>query len=69
MARKNCDISYTERDFETENFTGSEFEGTPKLVKAFFLETIFKTILRDFRGSNSDSFSSTDLKFDSFIAK
>ena len=40
-----------------------------KLLKPFFLETAFMTKLRDTRGSNLNSFSSTDLKFDSFIAK
>ena len=52
-----------------KNFTGSEFVGAPKLLKAFFLETIFMTNLRDTQGSNSGSFSSTNLKFGSFIAK
>ena len=63
-------ISYTHSEIlKQKNFTGSEFEGAPKLLKAFFLEIIFMTNLWDTRGSNSDSFSSTDLKFGSFIAK
>ena len=52
-----------------KNFTVSEFDGAPKLLKAFFLETIFMTNLRDTRGSNSGSFSSTYSKFGSFISK
>ena len=52
-----------------KNFNGSEFEGGAKTFKSFFLETIFMTNLWDARGSNSGSFSSTDLKFGSFIAK
>ena len=52
-----------------KNFTGSGFEGTPKFLKALFIEAIFMLKLRDTRGSNSGSFLSTDLKFGSFIAK
>ena len=47
----------------------SGLEGTPKILNAVFLETIFMSKLRDTRSSNSSSFSSTDLKFGSFIAK
>ena len=63
-------MSYTPIEIlKQKNLTGSGLDGTPKLLKPFFLETAFMTKLRDTRGSNSNSFSSTDLKFDSFIAK
>ena len=63
-------ISHTHNEIlKQNNFTGSEFEGGIKTFKSFFLETIFMTKLRDTRGSNLGSFSSTDLKFGSFIAK
>ena len=38
--KKYCYILYTERDFETENFTGSGLEGTPKLLKVFYVKTM-----------------------------
>ena len=62
-------ISHTHNEILKEkNFTGSEFEGTPKLFKAFF-SRLFLWQNYDTRGSNLGSFSSTDLKFGSFIAK
>ena len=63
------DISYTERDFETEKFHRKWDWGGAKTFKSFFLETIFMSKLWDTRGSNSSSFSSTGLKFGSCIAK
>ena len=65
-------ISHTPSEIlKQKNFTGSGFEGAPKLLKAFFsrVETLFTTKLGDTRGSKSGSFSSTDLKFGSFTAK
>ena len=44
-------------------------ESDAKTFKSYFLETIFMSKLRDTRSSNSGSFSSTDLKFGSFIPK
>ena len=43
--------------------------GDAKTFKSYFLETIFMSKLWDTRGSNSGRFLSTDLKFDTFIAK
>ena len=63
-----CDISYTERDFETEKFDRKWVWGGAKTFKSFLLETIFMSKLLDTRGSISGSFSFTGLKFGSFIA-
>ena len=63
-------ITHTHNEIlKQKNFTESGFEAAPKLLKAFFLETIYMAKLRDTRSSNSGSFSSTDLKFSGFIAK
>ena len=67
-AKKNIVISPIQNEIlKQKSFTRSGFEG--KLSKAFFLETIFMSKLRDTRGSNSVSSSSIGLKFGSFIAK
>ena len=47
IAKKICDISYTEQ----KKITGSDFEGTPKILKSFVLETIFMSKLWDARGT------------------
>ena len=67
--KKYCDISYTERDFETETFHRKWVWGDAKTFKSFFLETNFMSKLWDTQGFNSGSFSSTDLKCGRFIAK
>ena len=63
---KKCDISYTERDFETEKCHRKWARGDAKTFKSFFLDTV---LMSDNRGSNSGRFLSTDLKFASFTAK
>ena len=41
---KNIVISHIQNEIlKQKYFTGSELEGTPKLLKAFFLATIFMT--------------------------
>ena len=64
--KKYCDISYTQGDFETERFHRKWVWRGAKTFKSFFLESIFISKLWGF---NSDSFSSTNLKFGCFIAK
>ena len=59
----------TERDFETEKFHRKWDWGDAKTFKLLFIDTIFMSKLWDIWGSYSGSFSSTDLKFVSFIAK
>ena len=45
-SEKNTVISHTHTEIlKQKNFTGSGFEGAPKLLKAFFLEAIFMTRL------------------------
>ena len=39
------EMSYAEQDLKQNNFTGSGLKGTPKLLKAHFLETIFMSKL------------------------
>ena len=57
-------ISHIQNEISKQkNFTGNGFEGMLKLLKVFFREIIFMSKLRDTRGSNSGSFSSTGLKF------
>ena len=70
IAKKYCDISYTQRDFEQKNFIGSGFEGAPKLLKAFFSRLFLWQNYETLEvPCNSGSFLSTDLKFGTFIAK
>ena len=63
-------ISYMHNKIlKQKNVIGSGLEGTPKLLKAFFFETIFMSKLRNTRSSNSGRFLSTDLKFGSVITE
>ena len=67
---KNIVISHIQSEtLKQKKFTGSGFEGAPRLLKVFFIETIFMSKLWDTQDSNSGKFFSTDLKFGSFIAK
>ena len=69
-SEKNCDISYTERDFETEKWRRKWASGDAKtFLKNLFLETIFMSEQWDTRGFNSGSFLSNDFKFCSFTAQ
>ena len=46
ISEKNIVVSHIQNEIlKQKNFTGSEFEGAPKLLKAFFLETIFMSKL------------------------
>ena len=45
--KKYCEFLYTNEILKQKNLTGSEFEGVPKLLKAFFPETIFMSKLLD----------------------
>ena len=58
--KTQCDISYTERYF-LKKLPEVGLRERQKLLKAFFIETIFMSKLWDTRGSNSGSFSSTGL--------
>ena len=64
-------ISHIQNEIlKQKNFAGSGLEGKPKLLNAFFSKLVlcqnYETLHTRF---NSGSFSSTDLKFGSFIAK
>ena len=62
-------IPHTHEILKKKKFHRKWVWGGAKTFKGYFLETIFMTKLWDTRGSNSDSFSSTDFKFGSLIAK
>ena len=63
-------MSYTHSEIlKQKNFSENEFEGAPKTLKAFFSKLFLWQIYETLEVLTRAVFSSTDLKFGSFITK